>query len=306
MIDGTDFPERGPQDLRRARRSRTDCGTRDWSTRIRTHAARWSIYLALFCIAVQARAQDGAHAAADPAPASDPPVTTVTAAPTAPDAPAPAPEATEDPQVAVLRAAAERVAQAKNDTTADRTVLGMSLLEPINLPACGRNAPVPPDLMGIGRGGRETCKCDVPSCLSAPLKQAILATVSAARARLTWQPVLLANSVCPAWMKSGGSCIVMIAVVDDVAVGALVPTGLDAGTIEAQLAAKYQQPAGSGEEVQCKNRITRDVTSHTTERTWTPGGLSVSFHPVSRDCTHGRILIQTSLMRDAVTALGSG
>jgi hypothetical protein len=294
MPDRTDLPERLPQDLRRARLSRTDCRRMP----VMRHASRWSMYLALLCVVCQARAQD----AADPKAASEP-VAVVAVVPAAPDAPAPAPAIDEDPQAALQRAAAERVRDAKNSTSADLNVLGVSLLEPINLPACTRIAPVPPDLMGIGRGGTETCKCDAPTCLPPRLKQAILATVSAARARLAWQPVLLSNAVCPAWMKSGGSCLVMFAVIDDVAAGALVPTGLDANTIEAQLAAKYQQPPMNGEEVQCKNRITHDVTSHTTERTWTPGGLSVSFHPVSRDCTHGRILIQTSLMRDAVTAL---
>jgi hypothetical protein len=246
-----------------------------------------------------ARAQDGAHEAAGPSVAGEPVPSAAAAPATATDPPA----SIEDPQAAQLRAATERVSEARQNTHADLNVLGVSLLAPIDLPACGANAPVPPDLMGIGRGGVETCKCDVPTCLAPRLKQAILATVSSARARLTWQPVLLANSLCPAWMKSGGSCIVMVAVVDDVAAGALVPTGLDAKAIETHLAAKYQQPAADGEEVQCKNRITRAVTSHTTERTWTPGGLSVSFHPVSRDCTHGRILIQTSLMREAVAAL---
>ena len=297
MTDRTEFPDRLPQDLRRARLSRTDCRRWSWRSFTRKHS-RWSIYLALLCMAYQARAQDGAHEASEPGVASEP-APSASVGPATPDAPTPL----EDPHAAELRAAAERVGEARKNARADLNVLGVSLLEPLDLPACGRDAPVPPDLMGVGRGGAATCKCDVPTCLSPRLKQAILATVSSARAHLTWQPVLLANSVCPAWMKSGGSCIVMLAVVDDVAAGALMPTGLDANTIEAHLAAKYQQPAADGEQVQCKNKVTRAVTSHTTERTWTPGGLSVSFHPVSRDCTHGRILIQTSLMREAVAAM---
>jgi hypothetical protein len=291
MIDRTELLDRLPQDLRRARPSRTDCSI------TRKHL-RLSTSLALLCMGYQARAQDGPHEATNPGATSEP-EPSASVAPATPDAPAPV----EDPHAAELRAIAERVGEAKKNTQADLNVLGVSLLEPLELPACGRDAPVPPDLMGVGRGGTATCKCDVPTCLSPRLKQAILATVSFARAHLTWQPVLLANSVCPAWMKSGGSCIVMIAVIDDVAAGALVPTGLDANTIEANLAAKYQRPAVDGDQVRCKNRITLDVTSHTTERTWTPGGLFVSFHPVSRDCTHGRILIQTSLMREAVAAM---
>jgi hypothetical protein len=271
------------------------------------HRSQPALLLALLSMTYQARAQEAAHdGAADPAAASKPtaPATDAGSAPTLrggasiSPAAADAPAVAEDPQAAELRAAAERVLEAKRNTRADLKMLGVSLLEPLDLPACGRNAPVPPDLMGVGRGGAETCKCDVTSCLPLRLKQAILATVSSARARLTWQPVLLANSVCPAWMKSGGSCIVMIAVTDGVAAGVLVPTGFDAKTIEAQLAAKYQQPATDGDDVQCKNRITLGVTSHTTERTWTLVGLSVSFEPVSRDCAHGRILIRTSLMRE--------
>jgi hypothetical protein len=247
------------------------------------HWSQWALCLALLSVAYPAHAQDGA----DPGVATTP-LALLAGSPATADG-----RNLRESWIRELPAVQTVRDQIRGTDASDTT-----LLEPIDLPACRRNAPVPPDLMGIGRGAAETCKCDVPSCLPPPLKQAILPTLSSARARLTWQPVLLANPACPAWMKSGGSCIVMIAVANGVAPGALVPTGLDANTIEAHLAVKYQQPAMDGDEVQRKNRITLDVSSHTTERTWTPGGLSVSFEPVSRDCTHGRILIQTSLMRE--------
>jgi hypothetical protein len=201
----------------------------------------------------------------------------------------------EEAAAALARAAAERVRVAKGRTTADLNVLGVQLLEPLSLPACPSALNLPPDLMGIGRGAREACRIDASASLASGFTQALKATVRPALAKRSWILVVLADSACPRWMRDGGSCALMIESADDVAAAALVPTSLDAKTIEDLLSAKYKQPAVDGDHVQCGNRKTRDVTSHTVERVWALAGLSVSFEPVSRDCTHGRILIQTSL-----------
>ena len=210
----------------------------------------------------------------------------------------------EEAKAAEALAAAERVRAAKQQLTADRDVFGVTLLEPLALPACEASLKLHADLMGIGRGAKQTCRSDRGAIKA--IASSILATVAAADAKLSWLPIVLAADACPPWMKNGGSCVFMVAVADDVVAGALLPTGLDAKTIETWLAAKYQQPAADGDAVQCGNRKTRDVTSHTVERVWTLGGLSVSFEPVSRDCAHGRILLRTSLLQVPATTLQPG
>lgn len=196
-------------------------------------------------------------------------------------------------------ARAARLHEAKQAATGDLNVLGVTLLEPLSLPTCDPALPLPADLMGIGRGAPETCKiAGGLDALPRGLVSALKSLLKRPRQKYDWQPVALADSVCPPWMKNGGSCLTMIAVAEGVAAGALVPTGLDGKTVESMLAAKYKQPAVDGVPIQCGNRRTRDVTSHTVERIWALPGLAVSFHPVSLDCTHGRILIQTSLLPD--------
>lgn len=199
-------------------------------------------------------------------------------------------------------ARAGRLREAKQKTTADLNVLGVTLLEPLSLPPCVSSMALPADLLGIGRGAPETCQIGTLDSLPRGLAPAIRAMLTRAQVKYTWASVMLADSVCPAWMKNGGSCLLMVAIADGVSAGAFVPTGLDAKTIESLLAGKYKQAAVDGDEIQCGNRRTRDVTSNTLERIWALPGLAVSFEPVSRDCTHGRILVQTALLPEPPAA----
>ena len=192
--------------------------------------------------------------------------------------------------------AAERLRAAQAQLTADREVLGVMLLDPLGLPACEPGLKLPPDLMGIGRGAARACRAEL-AALPKRLRPSILATASPEQAKHDWQPIVLADSTCPRWMKDGGSCVFLVAIENGVVAGALVPTGLDAKPIESLLATKYKRPAVDGDDVQCGNRQTHEITSHTVERVWALDGLSVSFEPVSRDCSHGRVLIQTALMQ---------
>jgi hypothetical protein len=223
--------------------------------------------------------------------------------------PRPKPPTPEEAKAAAGKAAA--VAHLKGKLNAelgagvDRKVFGIELGEKLSLPPCKEGVTgtdVVAGLAGVGRGGSRTCVGDVAATLAVAMIEVGTATagLTGPKSTVAQVPTRLADSMCPAWVRLGGTCNVMLSVHEGLVLGAtLVPgTGRDNYTaVMQQLTKKYGKPSREGELIQCANNLTGVVTDEARPVYWILPGLQVTYSPLISDCLRGRVVVELDYLK---------
>jgi hypothetical protein len=204
------------------------------------------------------------------------------------------------------------VAQA-HDHHSDLTVFGITLGEQLNLPRCSDK----PDsnallsgLVGIGRGGAETCVGNSGGNMAIMVGQVVagLAGVRPAPDDTDQASVGLADARCPVWLKTAGNCTLFLRGKDGFVLSLVMTPGTDADAQRlalAELVRKYGPADPGGPAAQCTAPITaqgygtdgtfvtaqvgsrnHEATGHVWSRV---PGLYVSYLPIAGDCRGGLI-----------------
>jgi len=192
------------------------------------------------------------------------------------------------------------------DAGVDLTIFGMSLYEPLSLPACDQEMGTMDffsALGGIGRGGATTCAGD-PGMMAANAFLQLGAAMMGQKARqssdILWTPVRLADDRCPDWMRTGGSCAVFVATDHGIFVGAKVTTGIVGDVIskiDRAMTRKYGKPPADGAtSIVCRNTLTGIAVDEAGERLWDLPGLQVSYLPLNGDCRRGLLKVSTAAL----------
>lgn len=205
----------------------------------------------------------------------------------------------EDPSDAALR----RRIEADRSPGVDRSVFGLELGRPLELPPCSKE-----DVSGgasslflrIGKGATRTCVGGIDPRGAA---RAIEAAVGLPRPAtgVSRTMVTLADESCPDWLRIGGMCAVEISTKDDLALGAVLITGNGpryAPKIMRQLTEKYGREPDRGDTVTCENSATGVVTDRATVLHWTLPGLHVTYDPIIGDCNRGQITVELDTLRE--------
>jgi hypothetical protein len=225
----------------------------------------------------------------------------------APRAAAPAPRPTAPPPPWVQT----DVARAR-DAHVDLAVFGIQLGERLNLPSCGDSSgrALFSGLVGIGRGGAETCIGDTAGDAAIAAAQMLGALIGAKPAPdgADQVSVGLADSKCPMWLKTGGNCMVVVRTNGGVVVSVAMTPGVDGDAqrkAAEELARKYGPPDPGGPTVRCTAPVTAQGyatdgtlmtaqvgadTHEATGRSWSRvPGLHVSYSPIAATCRSGLI-----------------
>jgi hypothetical protein len=193
----------------------------------------------------------------------------------------------------------------------DVSMFGIPLYEPLRLPACAEDPGLWmfSEMVGVGRGGENTCTGDPAGSMSAAIAVFVTAMLTGRtqESKYTWTAVRLADAMCPTWMKTGGSCLAMVATQYGFTIGILAPTGATGSELKSvveQLGQKFGTRAAAKDiRMQCWDRRTGLATLDSQEFVWQPNGpsgLRVTYDPVGGDCVHGNLLFASAVMRSVL------
>jgi hypothetical protein len=182
----------------------------------------------------------------------------------------------------------------------DSKVFGIELGESLQLPPCKdetSGGELFSAMAGVGRGGSETCAGDPATTMAMGfLGLAQMATgTQGPQSSVSPLPARLADKMCPEWVKTGGSCSVILSMQNGVVLGATVVPGGDNDTqakVVRELGKKYGKPTGFGDGVECRSNLTGAVTREAKEVLWKLPGLHVTYSPLVTDCKRGRVSVE--------------
>jgi hypothetical protein len=182
----------------------------------------------------------------------------------------------------------------------DMTVFGVPLGQPLNLPQCqgdDSGANLGTLLTGVGTGLARTCVGDGAGSMALGIT-AIALSLGGVKAPSGSDVVAarLAESMCPDWVKAGGTCMLLLNVKDGIVVGASVQTSniTPSTTIEGKLQAKYHVPGDEARLHTVFEQIRR-LDARRQPHLVTAGALRVlqparrRLHPRRRQGANGRV-----------------